>query len=137
MAGDCQWGPVPSLSMEPPENAAANAIRRALIAARSLRGRFVTARVAGDDEALQTVAAQALAACDELVLAVPRLTDRHVAWLVAVSRTLVDQPKQVLARVVVNHLTKLSLVARRPVVVPDTGTRFVGELSDVTLTRPR
>ncbi len=123
--------------MEPPDNAAADAVRRAQNAACAFRGRFVTARAAGDDEALATVAARALAGCDELVLAVPGLTDRHLAWLVAVSRTLVDAPVQTLARVAVNHLHKLALAASRPVLVADPAERFAGDLSDdAVVSRP-
>lgn len=116
---------------------AAAAIRRAQNSARALRGRLMLASAAGDSDELASVAAQALAECDQLVLAVPAVEPRHVAWLVAVSRTLADAPTGTLARCAVNHLAKLAAAASRPVVVPDPGSRFAGDWDEpVVVTRP-
>lgn len=133
----CGLMPVACYFMTTANNpAAAVAIRHAQDSARSLRGRFVTARVAGDSDELASVAAQALAACDALVLAVPAVEPRHVTWLVAVSRRLADAPTGTLARVAVNHLARLAAAASRPAVLADPSARFAGSLDEPVVTRP-
>ena len=64
-----------------------------------------------------------------------RLADRHQAWVLAVSGTT-GEPTRARARAAVVHLERLVRDEHR-VLVPDPSTRFAGDLSDATITRPR
>lgn len=111
------------------------ALTEATEAAAALHTRAVADRAGSDDQgAARAVIGEALAACAQLVVAVPALRERHEAWVVRFSQTT-GQEAERRALAAANHVGLLARAGRRHVVIADPGRRFAGDLDEVIITR--